>query len=111
MYRYKVTEQYGAGKENPVAQFKTEKDARLFFEAKLAADTMGVKVIVRLLDMDDLLAEQEPGQQSASASSQSSQGGQGQSSTSSFRPTPLNTTPMPKGMPQKWLKDDEDEKK
>jgi hypothetical protein len=111
MQRYKVTEQYGSGKDAPIATFKKDSDAKVFVDAKLAVLSSSETIIYRIFDLDELVSEHKPGSVDATSTSASSQGSQGQSSSSSFRPTPFNTTPTPTGLPKKWLNDDEDEKK
>lgn len=107
--RYKVNKQYPNAGEIHCAQFKDIADARFFIEKKLAEDTaMKIAVIYRLCEFDEVLTEYDSTKTTVSSAQSSS--AQGTASTSGFRPTPFNTAPKPSGMPNKWNKDEEEEK-
>lgn len=105
---YQVKKQYGRGSESLCASFSDLNDAKLFVEAKLTAD-LGINVVIyRIYEGADIIEVYDPEKRQASAAQ--TEGSQGQTSTSGFRPSPFNTAPRPTGMPQKWLKDDEEKK-
>lgn len=114
---YKVTSRFPNDfKDQDIASFKFEEDARFFIEKKLianASDTMNPnQIIYKLYEFDDLLEEFDPRKTVLPASKASTSVGdaQGQATSSSgFRPSPFNTAPTPAGTAKKWLKDDEDE--
>lgn len=108
--RYKVTKQYARGAESQFAQFTEINEAKFFVEAKLQADAaLNVKVIYRIFEVTELVAEYDPSQPGTTSSQTS--GTQGKSSEASFRPSPLNTTARPAGMTQNWKFDKDDDKK
>lgn len=109
--RFKVTKQYLRGSETQFAQFAEMNEAKFFVETKLEADAaLNVKVIYRIFEFTELVAEFDPAHPNAGAS-QSSTDAQGKSSEASFRPTPLSTTARPAGMPQNWRVDNKDDDK
>lgn len=106
--RYRVTIQYTKGPEDPIAEFKNQQDAEIFIMTKINNDAaLKIRVLYRLYESFDLVKEYD------SAESAGTEGGQSSGGKSSgFRPTPLNTSPTPAGLPKKWWHDeDEDEKK
>ncbi len=112
---YQVTKQYTRGGEFLDAEFADLEEARFFIQAKMADDArFKVKVIYRIKNGVDVIQVFDP--DDASTTGQTAQGqsqGQGQQSSnvSSFRPTPFNASPRPKGSPPPWWKDEEDGKK
>lgn len=107
---YRVTKQYGRGVETLCNTFKSLVETKSFVETSLATDlTMGVKAIYRIYEGVDLVEELNP--ENTNLKTSQSSGSQGEVSSSSFRPTPFNTAPHPSGTPQKWVKDDNEEKK
>lgn len=110
--RYRVTKQFGRGSESPCAQFDDLNDAKLFVEIKLSSDaSLNVKTIYKIYQGYDMLEEFNPSESGVAASSSTATTSSSQGSGATQRPTPFNTAPRPTGMPHKWLKDDEDEKK
>ena len=102
---YRVTKIYARGNDIAVAEFNEQNDAKLFMQAKLSEDArLKVKVTYRLYEGMELMEEM------SEAESTTSQG-QGAQQTARFQPTPFNTAPRPTGMPQNWLKDQDDKKK
>lgn len=113
---FKVTQQFGSGRETLSQQFTTLEDAKKhaleFAEQK---KSMKIDAIFRVYDMyDDVVATYDTknlitqSKDSDDTDAGSSTGGKGQSA--SFRPTPLATSPRPAGMPQNWRSDPEDDK-
>lgn len=113
--QYKVTHQFQRGLEQFDKNFTKEVDARAYIEEKLAQNAaMKIQVVYRLYDFDDVIeswdsATYQPAEKTPP--SESAAGGAGKNSEMAFRPTPLQTSPRPKGMPQNWRPKDEDEKK
>lgn len=104
--RYKVSKQYARGPESHFAQFTDLSDAKSFIQTKMEQDVLlNVKVIYKIYEFTELLTEFDSSKPDTTAA-----GSQGQSSQSQFRPTPLNTSLRPAGMPKNW-KDDEEENK
>lgn len=114
--RFKVKQRYGRGPETQLGEFKTVEEARTFLNKKIENDVaMKLNVIYRIYDFDEMIDEQDTSKIDASQlfrpseTSGSSQGSQGKGAT--FRPTPLNTSLKPKGMPSNWKDEDEDKDK
>lgn len=108
---YKVTKQYGRGPESACAEFKELTDAQFFIDKKLPEEAaLGSAVTYRIMDGMDIISEHDASKVRVEAGVSSGSAG-AKGSGSSFQPTPFNTAPRPAGSPQKWLKDDEDEKK
>lgn len=106
---YKVTKQYGRGPESACAEFKELQDAQFFVDKKLPEEAaLGSAVTYRIMDGIDIISEHDASKVRADAGAQSA-GAKG--SGASFNPTPFNTAPRPAGTGQKWLKDDEEDKK
>lgn len=105
---YRVTAQYGSGRELLCQQFQKMDDAKHFIMDSLRDNAaMKINVVYRLYEWDDLLhtfSSADPSMQDDT----SSLGGQGKGA--SFRPSPLNTSPRPAGMPHSSFKDDDKEK-
>lgn len=110
---FKVTGQYGTGRENHLKDYKEEEDARSYIKEELEkAARLKTPAIFRLYDFDDLVAEFDSTKEIISPASQSESGAsQGQGRATSFKPTPFNVAPTPRGVPHNWVKDDEDKKK
>jgi hypothetical protein len=111
---FKVTAQYAGARELPGEQFNDITAAKTFIEEKMRENAvLKVKVIYRLYEWDDLLQEFDPSKMEAPESSSSdSSGSQGPGGAGArFRPTPLNVTPRPPGIPPNWIQDEEDDKK
>ncbi len=111
---YKVMKKFAArGPESQVGSFKTSKEAQQFIQEKLAEDAnIKVNAIYALYEGFDLMEEFDQSKlvQKASSDEESQSGGGGKGSGQRFSPSPFNTAPQPKGMPQSWVKDDEDNK-
>jgi len=116
MLQYTVEEKYQRGQPRAIAKFVNNNDARSFIALKLEEDVQmksGVSYV--LLEMGEEVESFSQGSQSGQGGQggQGAQGAQGQSSTSGFRPNPLQTTLRPSGMPPSSFKKDnekEDEK-
>lgn len=114
--QYKVTHQFQRGIEQFDKNFVKEADARAYMEDKLSQNaSMKIQVVFRLYDFDDIIAEIDSvnykPQQAQDKANESSASGAGKGSGMAFRPTPLSTSPRPKGMPQNWRPKDEEEEK
>lgn len=112
---YKVTKQFGGGREQPCHQFKTLPEAQ-----KHATDSvennvaMKIKAVFRIYEFDDLIQTVDTESYvsalgAANTASESSQGGMQSGAT--FKPTPFEMSPRPKGTPPKWIIDPDDETK
>lgn len=113
---YKVTKQFVAGgtKEQPCGQFKTQPQAQAYVAEHAEKDAgMKIQAIYRIYEFDDLLETIDSRTiQSASKPAESAGGSQGMQSGASFRPSPLQTSPRPKGtMPNSWVDPDDKNKK
>jgi hypothetical protein len=108
---YKVTAQYAGARELPGGdQFRHLDAAKAFIVNKLKENAaLKIKVIYRLYEWDELLEEFDPAKIDLSALEEDSEGegSQGQGKGASFRPSPLNTSPRPAGMPHSSFKDDD----
>lgn len=113
---YKVVRQYARGPESHFATFYDLADARMFIEAKMAQDAMmKVAVIYRITELGDVIEEFDSAKRLGSANPAPGAGegtsagsgvGAGRQSAENFRPSPLNTSPRPPGMPaNNWSKD------
>lgn len=109
--QYKVTQQYQRGLEQLGKTFVKEADARAYMQEQAAYNaSMKIQVVFRLYDFDDLIAEMDAANyQPEKPASGESSGSAGKGSGANFRPSPLQTTLRPSGMPNNW-KDDEDKK-
>jgi hypothetical protein len=109
MLPYKVAAKYAKGPEQLVAKFDKQDEAKEYIEQKLQKDAaMKVNVTYLLYDTGELLASYD---QSNANDESGLGGGQQKASTQSFRPTPLQTTLRPTGMPPSSFKNDDDDKK
>lgn len=101
---YQVKEKFSRGSETLIASFNRLNDAKLFIEKKLMTDmTMRVVTHYLLYEGMDLLEEFAAGSESGASG--------GQSSTAAFRPSPLQTSPRPSGMPPSSFKEEENKDK
>jgi|SRR5579885_31669 hypothetical protein len=104
--QYVVSKKYTRGSDIEFAEFRELNDARLFITNKMQSDaSLNVKVVYTIYDSDKIIEIFDPDKVNFSSQEQGSQG-----KTASFRPTPLNTAPRPPGTPQKWIRDEDDEK-
>lgn len=108
-----VTKRFGRS-ETRMGDFRQQKDAESFIQEKLQDDIRykinatyglyeGADLLKEFKQSDVVMKESDTG-----GTDSSSAGGAGQ--RSSFTPTPFNTAPRPTGMPQNWVKDEEDKK-
>jgi hypothetical protein len=107
--QYKVTQQYQRGLEQSAKTFVKEADARAYMQEQLAYNaSMKIQVVFRLYDFDDVMAEMDSTnfKPEAAASGESSGASSGKSSGANFRPSPLQTSLRPGGMPNNWKDDD-----
>ncbi|VVC74938.1 hypothetical protein AQUSIP_02120 [Aquicella siphonis] len=106
---YLVSKKYLRGAAIPCAEFMDLNDAKLFIEKKLEVDArISVKVDYFISRSNEIIATFEADKILASRTQEDS--GAGKGSSASFRPTPFNTAPRPPGTPQKWIKEDDEEK-
>lgn len=94
-----------ASTASALAAFIELNDAELFVEDKLTHTTAITTYFI--FNHENLIIEIN---QRIKKQSQVKDGAQGRTSTASFRPTPLNTTPRPPGTPPPWLKDEDEDK-
>ncbi|HTM63338.1 MAG TPA: hypothetical protein VL360_02405 [Gammaproteobacteria bacterium] len=110
----KITLQYAAGgREQPVNRpFKSLDEARAFIMESLQ-NNAGVQSTYRIYDFDDLLETHDSNSvKNLQTTSDDSGAGQGQKSGATFRPSPLQMAPKPKGIPSNhWVDPDEDKDK
>lgn len=108
MYFPKSLSPYKVSKDNltahALAVFTDLSDAELFVEDKLTHTTAITTYYI--FDKDVLMTEMN---QRIKKRSQQEEGSQGKGQSSSFRPTPLNTSPRPPGTPPNWVKDENDD--
>ena len=107
MLPFKVAAKYARGPEQQVAEFDNQKDAKDYIQSKLESDvSLRVSVTYLLYDMGELVETCEPGSATQSDSGATSSGSStGQQQSNSFRPSPLQTSPRPTGMPAPSFKD------
>lgn len=108
---YKVTKQYGKGSETIDKDFQKRSEAEQHALSAAEADAaMKVKVIYRVYEFDDLLQEIDTEKLTLNEKgSGQSESASGKGQAVSFKPTPLSTTPRPKGGPEGWVKDTDEE--
>lgn len=113
MLIYKVTKQFSGGKEQPCKQFKTLNEAKAHATDSAAQNAdMKIKVVYRVYEFDELLETidsstiQTPASNAASTASAAG----GIQSGATFKPTPFEMSPRPKGTPPKWIIDPETDK-
>jgi hypothetical protein len=117
MLPFKVAAQYARGPEQLIAKFINQDEAKEYIQSKLEKDVgLRVNITYLLYDMGELSETFMPGQVSGSgAQGGSGSGAGGQQQSSGFRPTPLQTSMRPSGMPpssfKDLLKDSSDDKK
>ncbi len=111
---FKVTQQFGGGREALAQQFVNLDDAKKYAqqaaEAKLS---MKIEAVFRVYDLyDDVVATYDTKKLTPTANDASdsdASGGKGQGA--SFRPTPLATAPRPAGMPaNNWVENTDKDK-
>lgn len=115
---FKVTQQFGGGRESLSQQFPTleaaTKHAQAAAEMKLS---MKIEAVFRIYNLyDDVVATYDTkkltpaSNENIESNESDSSGGKGQGAT--FRPTPLPTAPRPPGMPaNNWKENPEDDEK
>ena len=112
---YKVTKQFGGGREMPCQQFDLLPKAQSHARAGAAeSKRMNVKAVYRIYDFDELLETIDSDKVQMPQDSQDAGSSAGQQSGARFSPTPLNMAPRPAGTPPKWLinpEEDKDKKK
>lgn len=106
---YRVTIQYGQGRENDLERFNKEGDAREFIKNKLAEPSLIKNVIYRLYEFDEIIEAFDAEQIAAAEPTESSSAGRGQGS--GFQPNPFANAPRPPGVPHNWNKDKEPDDK
>lgn len=110
--QYKITKQFGTGREVADKTFTTLFEATEHVQQCAEADAaMKVKTVYRVYEFDEVIHEVNSATVVLSSpSSESSGSGSGKGSGISFNPSPLMTSAKPKGAIQHWKKNDEDEK-
>lgn len=112
---YRVTKQYGRGADIFCEEFKGLKDAQNYIAEKLDDDIkMNVAITYKISDFDEVIKQYDAKNYAEIAnlkvSTKDETGSGGKDSGSRFQPTPFSTTAKPKGAPQNWVKDEEDDK-
>lgn len=108
MLHFSVAKKYTKGPEQHIAKFYDMNDAKEFIHRKIKQDiTMNVNAVYLLYDAGELMETFDQNSIDGDVSSS----GQQQSSTQSFRPSPMQTTMRPPGMPHNSFKDEGDDKK
>lgn len=109
---FKISEQYGRGTERFLSQsFRDANTAKSFIQEKLQEQSlMGVAVIYRLYDFDELVQEFDSTKIENTTSSSQEATSSGKGTGANFSPSPLSTKPRPGGMPHSSWRDDEDKK-
>jgi hypothetical protein len=108
---YKITKQYGKGKEISDRQFSTLKEAKDYMQQNAESDAaMKTQVIYRVYEFDEVVYEVDSSKIDISSQFSSGDSSGGKSSSATFRPTPLATAPRPAGMPPKSIIDPEEDK-
>lgn len=112
IYLFQVMKQYRHQEVILLAEFKEQRDARLFIEAKLIADSIHEpegNAHYFLCEGADCLESysqaNRPQTQLELSLAKPSE------ATSLFRPTPFNTSPHPSGTPPPWWHEPKDDKK
>lgn len=107
---YKVSVQYGQGRENYFTEnFNNANLARDFIKEKMAENTLLRNTIYRLYEFDDLIETFDAEKMETTPKDNHEAQGRGQGS--GFQPTPFNTSPKPAGMPHNWNKEGPDKEK
>lgn len=107
---YSVTKKYEAGSEQPCKKFNTLEEARAYMQESAETDArMKIRVTYRIYEFDEVIDTVDSMMvKLTSSSSESSSGSRGHGA--GFKPTPLETSPRPKGTAPHWFNDeDEDE--
>jgi hypothetical protein len=117
MLQFTVEKKYLKGQPVVLAKFDNETDARNFIAMKLEEDALvKANVTYLLLEMgEEMESFDQSGAAATATSGGQSAGGQSQSSAQNFRPSPMQTTLRPSGMPHSSFKadkpaDDKDKK-
>ena len=112
--QYKITKQFGTGRETPDRNFTNLNEAKAYSQQSAESDaSMKINTIYRVYEFDDVVhevnsAKIELSNPSAEPSNGSSSG---KGSGSTFNPTPFAVSAKPKGAVQHWKKDEEDNNK
>lgn len=110
---YKVTKQFATGAEQPCRTFKELEEAKVYANDNASANAaLKIKVIYRVFEFDDIQYEIDSSKielPQIASENNTTQGGKQTGST--FKPTPFEMAPRPKGTPQKWIIDPEEDKK
>lgn len=109
---YKVTKKFPRSPETVQGSFKTLDEAKKFIQEKLTQDAaLKVTATYGLYEGMDLIEEFDQSKlEETTTTSGGNSGNGGKSRGQSFNPSPLNVTPMPRGLPRSYIKDDEDNK-
>jgi len=112
---YQVMQQYAKGPERQLMQFNQLAEANKFIKEKLAIDAnMKISTVYRIYQYGDLVDEwtvdrwqkESIAEKELDNESSASQAGK----QSSFRPSPLSTSPRPPGIPPSSFKDEDKNK-
>jgi hypothetical protein len=113
MLQFTVEIKYLKGTPLALAKFKDEADARAFIAAKIEKDAaLRTTVTYILLEMgEEVESFDSSGKAAEMTAGGTAGGGQAKSSTQNFRPSPLQTTLRPSGVPPSSFKSDDDKDK
>ncbi len=112
VFLFQVAKKYLREPQQILAQFKEQKDAKLFIEAKLKSDQIhepAGKAAYCLLEGIELIQEYRAGHLPETQREEPRSGTVG--SGSGFSPTPFNMSPHPPGTPPPWWHDEGKDKK
>lgn len=111
---YKVTRSYQrGGAETVLNTFKTFSEGCEFIQEKLLSDSLlKVNTYYRIYEGMDLMEEFDQSKlQKKESDEREEESGTKSGKGVTFSPTPFNMKPQPKGVPQPWVKDEEDNEK
>lgn len=105
---YNVKKKYGTGSEQQCQSFSKLDEAKAYAQECAENDAaMRINVIYSIYEFDEVVETIDSSKVTVSRGSEESSGsGKGQGA--SFRPTPLETAPRPKGTAPRWIHDEED---
>lgn len=110
---YRVTKRYGRGAETTVGSFKSIPEAKAFIQNAIEDDiNHKLQVVYSIYEGADLLEEIDSAKVTISStnSQQEDTSSQSKGAGQRFSPSPLNTTPQPRGIPRSAWKDAEEDK-
>lgn len=107
---YNVTKKYESGSEQPCERFEKLDQAKSYaLECAEKDASVRVKVIYSIYEFDEVVETVDSTKitirHDSKESDESSSSSKGQGAA--FRPTPLETSPRPKGTAPRWIHDDD----